>query len=61
MLLFPPFQLHSQNPYAEQFIGAPYVITIDISNDTAVRNAMEKAKHTTVGFPFQNRNDSSGL
>ncbi|CAB3987834.1 Hypothetical predicted protein [Paramuricea clavata] len=32
----------SQNPYAEQFIGEPYVYTIDITNVTQVTRAMKK-------------------
>jgi hypothetical protein len=42
----------SQNPYAEQFIGEPYVYTIDINNITQVTAAMEKIMKKTVCFSF---------
>uniref|UniRef100_A0A914V0S6 alpha-1,6-mannosyl-glycoprotein 6-beta-N-acetylglucosaminyltransferase n=1 Tax=Plectus sambesii TaxID=2011161 RepID=A0A914V0S6_9BILA len=35
--------LTSQSPYLEEFIGEPYVLTFDISNGTAVREAVAKA------------------
>ena len=38
----------SQNPYAEQFIGEPYVYTIDIKNVSEVSRAMEKIMKTEV-------------
>lgn len=41
-------ELRSQNPYAEDFIGEPYVLTIDISNKTALREAVRRALSTEV-------------
>ncbi|XP_046841428.1 alpha-1,6-mannosylglycoprotein 6-beta-N-acetylglucosaminyltransferase A-like isoform X2 [Xenia sp. Carnegie-2017] len=38
----------SQNPYAEQFIGEPYVYTIDIKNVSEVSRAMEKIMKTEL-------------
>ena len=38
----------SQNPYAEQFMGEPYVYTIDISNVTQVDRIMKKIMTNTV-------------
>ena len=38
----------SQNPYAEKFIGQPFVYTIDISNSTEVGLAMRKIMKTSV-------------
>lgn len=34
-------QIHSQHPYAEDFIGKPYVWTVDIDNTTQVREAVK--------------------
>ncbi|XP_023674901.1 alpha-1,6-mannosylglycoprotein 6-beta-N-acetylglucosaminyltransferase B-like [Paramormyrops kingsleyae] len=34
-------QVHSQHPYAEDFIGKPYVWTVDIDNTTQVREAVK--------------------
>ena len=34
-------QITSQNPYAEDFIGKPYVYTIDIHNETEVENTIK--------------------
>ncbi|KAJ8399865.1 hypothetical protein AAFF_G00405950 [Aldrovandia affinis] len=33
-------QVHSQHPYAEDFIGKPYVWTVDMDNTTEVREAV---------------------
>ncbi|KXJ18189.1 Alpha-1,6-mannosylglycoprotein 6-beta-N-acetylglucosaminyltransferase A [Exaiptasia diaphana] len=38
----------SQHPYAEDFIGEPYVFTVDISNLIAVKIAAEKILRTEV-------------
>ncbi|KAL4217311.1 hypothetical protein ACF0H5_023762 [Mactra antiquata] len=35
-------ELTSQHPYAEQFIGEPYVYTIDINNSEEVRTTIQK-------------------
>lgn len=45
----------SQNTYAEQFIGEPYVYTIDITNITQVARVMKKIMKTKVSslFVFQ--------
>ncbi|VDM95151.1 unnamed protein product [Thelazia callipaeda] len=36
-------ELTSQNPYAELFIGKPYVLTVDIQNSSQVENAIQEA------------------
>lgn len=39
------FQVSSQHPYAEQYIGRPHVITVDFNNseefDAAIRDIMK--------------------
>ncbi|CAI5440208.1 unnamed protein product [Caenorhabditis angaria] len=40
----------SQNPYAEQFIGEPHVITVDIYNETELRVGLEKALGLGLGL-----------
>ena len=42
-------KLSSQIPYAEKYIGAPYVLTIDTSNLTEVRLAVKAALKRQVG------------
>ncbi|XP_056153597.1 alpha-1,6-mannosylglycoprotein 6-beta-N-acetylglucosaminyltransferase B-like [Lampris incognitus] len=41
-------QISSQHPYAEDFIGKPYVWTVDITNRTAVRQAVRAILHTEL-------------
>ncbi|MBN3322109.1 MGT5B acetylglucosaminyltransferase, partial [Atractosteus spatula] len=41
-------QVPSQHPYAENFIGKPYVWTVDMSNSTEVRLAVRSILHTQV-------------
>jgi hypothetical protein len=36
-------QVTSQHPYAEEFIGAPNVITVDIDDKVEVEKAIKKA------------------
>ena len=36
------FQLASQHPYAEKFIGKPYVYTVDINNNEEVEEAVKE-------------------
>lgn len=38
----------SQNPYAERFIGKPYVITVDIKDMNEMRSAIEEALRSPV-------------
>ena len=40
--------LTSQNPYAERFIGEPYVFTINKDDNQDVIRAMEKISHLSV-------------
>lgn len=42
----------SQNPYAEQFIGEPYVYTIDITNVIQVTRAMKNIMKKPVCSSF---------
>ncbi|KAL5494090.1 hypothetical protein EMCRGX_G015362 [Ephydatia muelleri] len=44
--------LTSQLPYLEQFVGEPYVYTVDISNGDAVRDAVRKILQRTDWTPF---------
>ena len=37
------WKLTSQNPYAEEYIGEPYVLTFDMNNQSEVRKAVLKA------------------
>ncbi|XP_064178353.1 alpha-1,6-mannosylglycoprotein 6-beta-N-acetylglucosaminyltransferase B-like [Anguilla rostrata] len=41
-------QVHSQHPYAEDFIGKPYVWTVDMDNSTEVREAVRAIMRTEV-------------
>ncbi|XP_013863683.1 alpha-1,6-mannosylglycoprotein 6-beta-N-acetylglucosaminyltransferase B [Austrofundulus limnaeus] len=41
-------QITSQHPYAEQFIGKPYVWTVDVTNRTAVQQALRTILSTEV-------------
>ena len=45
-------KLTSQHPYAEKFIGKPYVYTINPKNHTAVEAMMEEIKHKRVCVLF---------
>ena len=36
-------KLTSQNPYAEEYIGEPYVLTFNMNNQSEVREAVIKA------------------
>ncbi|XP_026172096.1 alpha-1,6-mannosylglycoprotein 6-beta-N-acetylglucosaminyltransferase B-like [Mastacembelus armatus] len=47
-------QISSQNPYAEEFIGKPYVWTVDMTNSTDVREAVKAILNTEVK-PFTPR------
>uniref|UniRef100_H2LSD8 alpha-1,6-mannosyl-glycoprotein 6-beta-N-acetylglucosaminyltransferase n=2 Tax=Oryzias latipes TaxID=8090 RepID=H2LSD8_ORYLA len=47
-------KISSQHPYAEQFIGKPYVLTVDMTNTTAVREAVKSILNTEVK-PFTPR------
>ncbi|XP_059892565.1 alpha-1,6-mannosylglycoprotein 6-beta-N-acetylglucosaminyltransferase B-like [Gadus macrocephalus] len=47
-------EVSSQHPYAEHFVGKPYVWTVDASNLTAVRQAIRDIKLTQVK-PFTPR------
>ena len=44
------FQVSSQHPYAEQYIGRPHVMTVDFNNsqefDSAIREIMRTKVHT---------------
>ncbi|KAI1896246.1 hypothetical protein AGOR_G00092830 [Albula goreensis] len=41
-------QIHSQHPYAENFIGKPYVWTVDMDNTTEVQEAVRAIERTEV-------------
>lgn len=41
-------QLTSQNPYVEDFIGRPFVYTIDINNQTEVEIAIKEILNSKV-------------
>lgn len=41
-------QISSQHPYAEQFIGKPHVWTVDVTNETDVREAVRAILRTEV-------------
>lgn len=43
--------LRSQNPYAEDLIGPPFVLTVDISNSTELREAVRTATSIKIS-PF---------
>lgn len=47
--------LTSQHPYAERYIGAPYVYTVDLSNEKEVEEAMEdmETKAVPPHLPFE--------
>ncbi|XP_074645665.1 alpha-1,6-mannosylglycoprotein 6-beta-N-acetylglucosaminyltransferase A-like [Tubulanus polymorphus] len=45
-------ELTSQHPYAEQYIGEPFVYTVDINNAAEVRKAVEKALQCSKGESF---------
>lgn len=42
-------QITSQNPYAEVFVGKPFVQTVDIRNLTEVEEALREITNTKVG------------
>ncbi|XP_031550689.1 alpha-1,6-mannosylglycoprotein 6-beta-N-acetylglucosaminyltransferase A-like isoform X2 [Actinia tenebrosa] len=48
-------KITSQNPYAEDFIGKPYVYTIDMNNDTEVENTIKEilASKEVPHLPFE--------
>ncbi|KAK3730257.1 hypothetical protein QZH41_019078 [Actinostola sp. cb2023] len=48
-------KIKSQNPYTEDFIGKPYVYTIDINNDNEVENTIREilASKDTPYLPYQ--------
>ena len=41
-------QITSQNPYAEVFVGKPFVQTVDINNLTEVEEALREIMNTKV-------------
>lgn len=43
-------QITSQNPYAEVFVGKPFVQTVDIHNLTEVEEALKEIINTEVGI-----------
>ena len=42
------FQLESQNPYMEEYVGEPYCYTIDVHDEKALRTTLEKIKNNKV-------------
>jgi len=48
-------KLTSQHPYAEMYIGAPYVYTLELSNTTAIKQMMEEIKNKKLRpyLPFE--------
>ncbi|KAH7712246.1 GLY-2 protein [Aphelenchoides avenae] len=43
-------ELRSQNPYMERFVGPPYALTVDVRNKTELREALQSAFNSTVGY-----------
>ena len=41
-------QITSQNPYAEVFVGEPFVQTVDIRNIAEVEEALQKILNSSV-------------
>lgn len=41
-------QVTSQNPYAEVFVGEPFVQTVDIENIDEVEEALQKILNSSV-------------
>lgn len=41
-------QISSQHPYAEKFIGKPHVWTVDVTNQSEVREAVRAILRTEV-------------
>ena len=42
-------QITSQNPYAEVFVGEPFVQTVNINNMNEVEEALQKILNSSVG------------
>ena len=42
-------QITSQNPYAEVFVGGPFVQTVNINNMKEVEEALQKILNSSVG------------
>ena len=42
------FQVNSQNPYMEEYVGEPYCYTIDVNNDQLLRATLKKIKDSEV-------------
>ena len=42
-------QITSQNPYAEVFVGEPFVQTVNINNMKEVEEALQKILNSSVG------------
>jgi len=45
-------KLKSQSPYAEEYIGEPYVYTVDIRNRVEVEKTLKKIKEQPLNEPF---------
>lgn len=43
-------QVSSQHPYAEEFIGKPYVWTVDMTNTTDVQETVRAILRTEVSY-----------
>lgn len=43
-------ELTSQHPYAERFIGPPYVYTVDVNKEEEVEEAVKEISKKTVSF-----------
>ena len=42
------FQVNSQNPYMEEYVGEPYCYTIDVNNEQLLRATLRKIKDSEV-------------
>ena len=42
------FQVNSQNPYMEEYVGEPYCYTIDVNNEQLLRATLKKIKDSEV-------------
>ena len=42
------FQVNSQNPYMEEYVGEPYCYTIDVNNEQLLRATLKKIKYSKV-------------
>ena len=48
-------QITSQNPYAEVFVGEPFVQTVNINNMDEVEEALRKIMNSSVGLQIEKR------